>query len=175
MTACTGMKRGWNRPLRSLLRLLMVLVLASMLLADLPAHAHLPAGPVVEHLRLRVPRETRAVWLDLEREIWQPWLCRQKGFMGRDLYWDGQQEEAVLLIRWASREDWKGIADQEVDRIQERFVARARQSLGRNSLSSGPDAGDQHGERNGNPAENPFPLLFAGELEPLDAPCLPTN
>jgi len=140
--------RGWWGLLR-------VLTLASLMLVDLPAQAQAPSMPVVEHLRLRVPGATRAAWLKAEQEIWQPWLCRQKGFLGREIYWDREKEEAVLLIRWSSREDWLGIPAQDVTRTQERFEARARQALGL--------------------ASNPFPLVYAGELEPLQAPWLPSD
>ena len=137
------------------LSLLRVVLIASLLLVDLPAQAQAPAMPVVEHLRLRVPSGTRFVWLKAEQEIWQPWLCRQKGFLGRDIYWDQEKEEAVLLIRWSNREDWRAIPAQEVTLIQRRFEAEAKGSLGL--------------------IDNPFPLVYAGELEPLQAPCLPSD
>ena len=32
---------------------------------------------VIEELRLKVPAEARAVWLNAEKEIWDPWLSSQ--------------------------------------------------------------------------------------------------
>jgi len=42
---------------------------------------------VIEELRLKVPAESKAVWLNAEKEIWEPWLSSQDGFLGRQLFW----------------------------------------------------------------------------------------
>ena len=101
------------------------------MLVDLPAQAQAPSRPVVEHLRLRVPGETRAAWLEAEQEIWQPWLCRQKGFLGRDHLLGsetGRGRPADPLVQPRGL-DWHSRSGS--DRTQERFEARARQALGR--------------------------------------------
>ena len=126
-----------------------------MLIAGHPdvaiAEQQLPGGSfevaVVEHLRVKVPAEARQAWLDAERGSWDPWLQRQQGYRGRDLLWDPEREEGTLLIRWASRDQWKAIPQQEVEAVQERFEQLAREATG---------------TRQG----NPFPLVFEGELEP---------
>ena len=102
---------------------------------------------VVEHLRVKVPAEARAAWLQAERGSWDPWLAQQPGYLGRDLLWDQEREEGTLLIRWASREQWKAIPVAEVEAVQERFEQLAREATG---------------TRQG----NPFPLVFEGELQP---------
>ena len=102
---------------------------------------------VVEHLRLQVPRESREQWMAAERGSWEPWLKQQRGFLGRDLFWDPATEEGTLLIRWSSRKAWKSISMAEVETVQERFETLAR---------------EQTGQRQG----NPFPLVFEGELLP---------
>jgi uncharacterized protein (TIGR03792 family) len=102
---------------------------------------------VVEHLRVKVPAEARQAWLEAERGSWEPWLERQPGYLGRDLLWDAEREEGTLLIRWASRDQWKAIPVAEVEAVQERFEHLARQATG---------------VRQG----NPFPLVFEGELQP---------
>jgi uncharacterized protein (TIGR03792 family) len=126
-----------------------------MLLAGHPdvaiAELELPGGrfevAVVEHLRVKVPAEAREAWLQAERGSWEPWLEQQPGYLGRDLLWDGEREEGTLLIRWASREQWKAIPEQEVEAVQQRFEQLAREATG---------------TRQG----NPFPLVFEGELQP---------
>ncbi len=105
---------------------------------------------VVEHLRVKVPAEGRDAWLQAEQGSWDPWLRQQPGFLGRDLLWDPEREEGTLLIRWASREQWKTIAEEEVEAVQLRFEELARQATG---------------QRQG----NPFPLMFEGELQPQGA------
>ena len=37
---------------------------------------------VIEELRLKVPANTKAVWLNAEKQIWDPWLSSQDGFLG---------------------------------------------------------------------------------------------
>ena len=115
------------------------------------AGVELPSGEydvaVVEHLRVKVPAEARQAWLEAERGSWDPWLAQQPGFLGRELLWDGDREEGTLLIRWASREQWKQIPEAEIETVQEHFEQLARQATGQ---SQG----------------NPFPLLFEGELQP---------
>ena len=116
----------------------MLLVLAGPAMAD---------GGVIEQLRLRVPEPHRELWLQAEASSWQPWLEQQQGFLGRDLFWDPEREEGLLLIRWNSREQWKAIPQAEVLRVQARFEAEVNQALNR-------------------PAEATplFPLLAEGEL-----------
>ncbi len=104
---------------------------------------------VVEHLRLQVPAEARQAWLIAERECWDPWLRQQSGFLGRDLYWDAEREEGVLLIRWATQQAWDAIPTAEIEAVQHRFEARARGLL----------SGDER--------SNPFPLLESGSLAPM--------
>ena len=117
--------------------------------ATSPATTPGPAeGEVVELLRLGVSAADYPAWLRAEQASWEPWLAQQPGFLGRQLFWDRARQEGTLLIRWASRAQWKAISDQEVARVQERFEALARQFTGQTS-------------------GNPFPLLAEAELEPL--------
>ena len=53
---------------------------------------------VIEELRLKVPADVKAVWLNAEKEIWEPWLSSQDGFLGRQLFWDKEKEEALILV-----------------------------------------------------------------------------
>ena len=144
-----------TRAAAALARVLAHLLCVLMLLAGHPdvaiAAFQDPDGAsdvaVVEHLRVKVPAEARQAWLEAERGSWEPWLARQEGYLGRDLLWDAEREEGTLLIRWASREQWKQISAAEVEAVQQRFEELARTATGR--------------------AEgNPFPLVFEGELVP---------
>lgn len=150
------MRNRWG----SLLPRVFTLLLALVVLQTAPPASAAPApGPVVEHLRLRVPRQARSAWLEAERRSWESWLEQQKGFLGRDLYWDPAQQEGVLLIRWATLADWKRIDPAEVGRVQQRFEAAAREALGR----TGGAGGDE-------PPDNPFPLVYSGALEVVSRP-----
>ena len=146
------MNQALARALASVSALVLCLL---MLIAGHPdvaiAEQQLPGGSfevaVVEHLRVKVPTEARQAWLEAERGSWDPWLKQQPGYLGRDLLWDPEREEGTLLIRWASRDQWKAIPLEEVEAVQERFEQLAREATG---------------TRQG----NPFPLVFEGELQP---------
>ena len=104
---------------------------------------------VIEHLRISVPAQGREAWLEAERGSWEPWLAQQSGFLGRDLLWDPETEEGTLLIRWSSRQAWKAIPSEQVAEVQNRFEQLAREAM---ALPQEMD--------------NPFPLVFEGELLP---------
>ena len=144
----SGMAALLSRVLAIALGLLMLL--ASHTDVAIAAFADPDAGydvVVVEHLRVRVPSAARQAWLEAERGSWEPWLAQQDGFLGRDLFWDAEREEGTLLIRWASREQWKRISEADVEAVQERFEDLARSATGAET-------------------GNPFPLVFEGELLP---------
>ena len=46
---------------------------------------------VTEELRLKVPADVKAAWLNAEKEIWEPWLSSQDGFLSRQLFWDKEK------------------------------------------------------------------------------------
>ena len=132
------------------------LMLASLVLILVnleDVHAAMPSAPIdanqtiIEHLRLHVDREDRQAWLEAERGSWGKWLTNKSGFLERKLYWDPLREEATLMIAWASYSQWKAIPQGEIEAVQERFEALARQGTGR---ASG----------------NPLPLVYEGELIP---------
>ncbi|WP_296416628.1 TIGR03792 family protein [Vulcanococcus sp. DEBay_Sum29NL08_54] len=141
--------------MRLLARVAALVLCLAMLLAGHPdvaiATNAKPGGQlevvVVEHLRIKVPADGRAAWLQAEQGSWEPWLEQQDGYLGRDLLWDSEREEGTLLIRWASREQWKAIPETEVEAVQERFEQLAREATGQGQ-------------------GNPFPLVFEGELIP---------
>ena len=102
---------------------------------------------VIEYLRLEVPHQNKKAWLIAEQKSWEPWLKKQKGFLGRQLLWDPEREEALLLISWASRSDWKMIPEEEIDYVQKIFEKIANDLIGKNGI-------------------NPFPIKSQGELLP---------
>ena len=106
-----------------------------------------PKESIVEHLKLDVPKKFKHAWLKAEEGSWEPWLMKQDGFLGRQLFWDPKFEQATLLIGWESREVWKNISQKEINLIQQDFEKIARKETG---------------EITG----NPFPLIFEGELIP---------
>ena len=102
-------------------------------------------GTVIEELRLKVPLKFKEVWLKAESQVWEPWLSSQDGFLGRQLFWDKEKEEALILVNWKSKKLWKTIPVSEVNLIQEKFEDSVKTALNVN--------------------ENPFRLIYEGELD----------
>ena len=99
---------------------------------------------IVEELRLKVPSDFKEVWIKAENQVWEPWLSIQKGFLGRQIFWDRQKEEALILVKWENKKLWKSISMQEVNEIQNEFEENVKKSL--------------------NLETNPFLLIYEGEL-----------
>ena len=102
-------------------------------------------GMVIEELRLRVSADGKAAWLNAEKKIWEPWLSSQDGFLGRQLFWDKEKEEALILVNWKSKKLWKSIPISEVNIVQEKFEDNVKTALNVN--------------------KNPFELIYEGELD----------
>jgi len=102
-------------------------------------------GIVIEELRLKVPSDFKEVWLNSEKKIWEPWLFSQDGFLGRQIFWDKEKEEALILVNWKNKRLWKSISTKEVNEVQEKFEENVKSYL--------------------NLTENPFKIIYEGELE----------
>ena len=100
---------------------------------------------VYEQLRLTIPSNYKSVWLEAEKDIWDPWLSKQDGFLGRQIFWDKENEEALILLKWTNKKLWKSIPLEGVNQIQKKFEEKVLSSL--------------------NIYENPFKLIFEGELD----------
>ena len=140
-----NLKRKFQR-----LFLLFICLIVLIFQSDVPNSKALPMDNyegkmVIEELRLKVPADAKAVWLNAEKEIWEPWLSSQDGFLGRQLFWDKEKEEALILVNWKSKKLWKSIPMSEVNIVQLKFEDNVKDAL--------------------NVAENPFELIYEGELD----------
>ena len=99
---------------------------------------------IVEELRLKVPTKYKDTWIKAERDIWDPWLSKQEGFLGREIFYNKDKEEALLLVSWKNKKLWKNISSEEVNYVQNIFEDNVKKSLGAES--------------------NPFELIYEGEL-----------
>ena len=100
---------------------------------------------VIEELRLKVPANAKVAWLNAEKEIWEPWLSSQEGYLGRQLFWNKEKEEALILVNWKNKKLWKSISMAEVNIVQQKFEDNVKAAL--------------------NVGENPFELIYEGELD----------
>ena len=99
---------------------------------------------IVEELRLSVPLKYKETWLKAEEEVWEPWLSKQDGFLGRQIFYDQKKEEALLLVKWESRNLWKNISNEEVNKMQKIYEETVTSSL--------------------EVETNPFKFIYEGEL-----------
>ena len=99
---------------------------------------------IVEELRLSVPLKYKETWLKAEEEIWEPWLSKQDGFLGRQIFYNQKTGEALLLVKWRNRNLWKNISDEEVNKMQKIYEETVTSSLGVET--------------------NPFKFIYEGEL-----------
>ena len=99
---------------------------------------------IVEELRLSVPLKYKETWLKAEEEVWEPWLSKQDGFLERQIFYNRKKEEALLLVKWESRNLWKNISNEEVNKMQKIYEETVKSSLGLET--------------------NPFEFIYEGEL-----------
>ena len=99
---------------------------------------------IVEELRLNVPVKYKDTWLKSEKEVWEPWLLKQDGFLGRKIFYNQKKEEALLLVKWKNKNLWKKISDEEVNNMQKIYENNVKRSLGVET--------------------NPFEFIYEGEL-----------
>jgi len=130
--------------------LILICLLVLIFQSDIPNLKAIPMDyyqgkMVVEELRLKVPSDSKAAWLNAEKEIWDPWLSSQDGFLGRQLFWDKEKEEALILVNWKSKKLWKSIPMSEVNKVQGKFEDNVKVAL--------------------NVSKNPFELIYEGELD----------
>ena len=102
-------------------------------------------GTVIEELRLKVPSKFKEVWLNAEKQVWDSWLSKQEGFLGRQIFWNKEKEEALILVTWKSKKLWKSIPMSEVNLVQQKFEDNVKNVL--------------------NVRENPFVFVYEGELD----------
>ena len=101
-------------------------------------------GNIVEELRLSVPLKYKESWLKAEEEVWEPWLSKQDGFLGRQIFYNQKTGEALLIVKWKNRNLWKNISDDEVNRMQKIYEETVTSALGVET--------------------NPFQFIYEGEL-----------
>ena len=99
---------------------------------------------IVEELRLSVPLKYKETWLKAEEEVWEPWLSKQDGFLGRQIFYNQKTGEALLLVKWKNRNLWKNISHEEVNKMQKIYEETVTSSLGVET--------------------NPFKFIYEGEL-----------
>ena len=135
--------------LKNLIKKFVVLILISIIIQSNSIEAlafpmNKLNGNIVEELRLSVPLKYKESWLKAEEEVWEPWLSKQDGFLGRQIFYNQKTGEALLLVKWKNRNLWKNISDEEVNKMQKIYEETVTSSL--------------------EVETNPFEFIYEGEL-----------
>ncbi|MFH7027698.1 MAG: TIGR03792 family protein [Heteroscytonema crispum UTEX LB 1556] len=77
---------------------------------------------VIELLKVKIPPEQREKYIQKDAEIWTKALAKYPGFIGKEVWINpNNPQEVILIIRWATLEQWKAIPQAELDAIAKHF------------------------------------------------------
>ncbi|ARV57894.1 cyanobacterial protein, TIGR03792 family [Nostocales cyanobacterium HT-58-2] len=77
---------------------------------------------IIELLKVKVPPEQREKYIQKDAEIWTTALAKYPGFLGKEVWINpNDTTEIVLVIHWATRENWKSIPQAELNAIERKF------------------------------------------------------
>lgn len=78
---------------------------------------------VIELLKFKVAPELREQFIQKDEEIWTEALAGCPGFLGKEVWINpNKPTEVILVIRWATREQWKSIPLKLLERIEQQFA-----------------------------------------------------
>jgi uncharacterized protein (TIGR03792 family) len=79
---------------------------------------------VVEWMRVRVAPGSRDRFVEVDTLVWTPGLSGETGFLGKEVWLGEDETDLVLVIRWRSAEEWKGIEPARLEELERRFRDR---------------------------------------------------
>lgn len=78
---------------------------------------------IIELLRVKVAPEVREKFLQKDAEIWTQALAGYPGFLDKEIWLNpNEPTEVILIIRWASRKQWKCIPLEILNEIEQQFA-----------------------------------------------------
>lgn len=78
---------------------------------------------VIEWLKVKVPPEVREKYIQKDEEIWTAFLKDCAGFLSKEVWINPTATaEIILVIRWATREQWKSIPQERLQQIEAHFT-----------------------------------------------------
>ncbi|MEQ8970876.1 MAG: TIGR03792 family protein [Coleofasciculus sp. C1-SOL-03] len=77
---------------------------------------------VIEYLKIRVSPELRERFIQKDAKIWTSMLASCPGFISKEVWIEPETPtEVILIIRWTSREQWKAVPQEQLDKTQQQF------------------------------------------------------
>ncbi len=78
----------------------------------------------IEWLKVEVQPELREQFVQKDAEIWTTKLASYPGFLNKEVWISPDDlSEVVLVVHWASFEQWKAIPEAELQRTEAQFKA----------------------------------------------------
>lgn len=78
---------------------------------------------VIELLRFKVVPELRERFIQTDAEIWTQTIASHPGFLSKEVWINPNQlTEVIMVIRWATREQWKSIPTDLLAQTERRFA-----------------------------------------------------
>jgi uncharacterized protein (TIGR03792 family) len=80
---------------------------------------------VIELLRFHVAPELREQYIQVDAEVWTPFLASYSGFLSKEVWINpNNAAEVIFVIHWASREAWKSIPGDRLEAVEKQFADR---------------------------------------------------
>ncbi len=76
---------------------------------------------VIEWLKFKVPPEQWELFIQKDEEVWTAGLKNFPGFLGKEVWVDGENQEIVMVIRWESQEQWQAIPEKTLQELDEKM------------------------------------------------------
>ena len=77
---------------------------------------------IIEWLKFQVAPAHREAFIQADEAIWTAALSTYQGFLGKAVWLVPDESTAVILvIQWATREQWKAIPLADLEEIEQRF------------------------------------------------------
>ncbi len=84
---------------------------------------------VIEVINLDVPENLQDQWVEAENRTWAKWLIKQKGYLGRNIFYNYNEggNKGIIILKW---KDDKSLVsannDSEKDKYQKEFEDLAK-------------------------------------------------
>lgn len=79
---------------------------------------------VIEFLKFKVASGMRENYIQKDAEIWTTALAEYPGFLDKEVWINPHDPtEVILIIRWATKEQWQAIPSQKLQAIEQKFNA----------------------------------------------------
>jgi uncharacterized protein (TIGR03792 family) len=77
---------------------------------------------IVEELTLQVEAPDIEGFLEVDARVWTAFLAEQPGFVRKEVWVPADRPNTVVIVVWwASREQWKAISDETVAAVDRRM------------------------------------------------------